>query len=743
MRDSSLAHLILDSAELAYCVVDEAGRVEEMSHALGALLDVEPRDAAGKRLSELLSAKLLSEPPDWSAPFSELDLTLLHQFRAVPLRLTKKRLAAARPLWLLLFADLTSQKRIEQDRDHAEKFLRIVDDQLQAVLDAVPAYISWVSKDGTYLGVNQHLADLLGLKITEIVGQKVGFRGDEVFEQIVATFFASSDRQISAEYRIAIDDKNRAMLFFGRKYFDGSAAVFVGVDISERKAMEERLREHAKLLEVTRDAIIVVDENDVVLFWNSGAERLYGWKREDAIGNRQADLLYDHVEFKQHFEAQARVFLDGEWEGELRQRARDGRRLIVQSRRTLLDSVGNQARKVLIVNADLTEKKSLESQVRRNQRVEHIGLLASGIAHDMNNVLTPIMASLEMLKQSLSDEKSLKRIAMLETSAHRGKALMEQILLFARGQEGEMNPMDLRDVVKDIATLIEQTFPKNIALEVRFAPDLPLVLGDSTQLHQVLLNLVVNARDAMSDGGKLAISLAPVSLSAEEARANIDARPGEYLLLVVSDSGSGIPQEILDKIFDPFFTTKPEGKGTGLGLSTVLSIIRSHKGFLTVESEVGKGSTFKIYLPVAADDSSQELVSVGETPADKGAGETILVVDDDEAVGEVAVELLQGAGYSTFLAKNGEEALAIYAEHRAAIRLVLTDMVMPKMDGANLIRALRAIQPSLEVVAMSGLMDKEKLMKMAGVERDAFIAKPFTGETLLKVIRRRLRSAQA
>ncbi|MDW8438081.1 MAG: ATP-binding protein [Chloroherpetonaceae bacterium] len=743
MQDSSLQSLILESAELAYCVVDEADRVAQMSASLGALLDANPSDAIGQSFSSLLLPKLLSEPPDLSADALEVDVALLHRFRALQFRLTKKRLPASRPLWLFLFADLTSQKRVEQDLDQTTKILRIVDDQLQAVLDAVPAYISWVSKDGTYLGANQRLANLLGLKLGDIVGQRVGFRGDEVFEQIVKTFFATDERQISAEYRIAIDDKNLVMLFFGQKYFDNSAAVFVGVDISQRKAMEEQLREQAKLLEVARDAIIVVDENDVVLFWNSGAERLYGWKREDALGNRKADLLYDHIEFKQHFEAQARVFQDGEWEGELNQRARDGRKIVVQSRRTLLDAIGNQTRKVLIVNTDITEKKSLESQLRRNQRVEHIGLLASGIAHDMNNVLTPIMASLEMLKQTLSDEKSLKRISMLENSAHRGKALMEQILLFARGQEGEMNAMDLRLVVKDIANLIEQTFPKNVALEARFEPNLPFVLGDNTQLHQVLLNLVVNARDAMPNGGKITISLAPVSISAEQARGNIDARAGDYVLLVVSDTGTGIPQEHLDKIFDPFFTTKPEGKGTGLGLSTVLSIIRAHKGFLTVESVLNKGTTFKIYLPVATVDATSAPAAMGDAASDKGAGETILVVDDDEAVGEVAAELLQNAGYKTFLAKNGEEAFTIYAEHRADIRLVLTDMVMPKMDGANLIRALRAIQPSLAIVAMSGLMDKEKLMKMAGVGQDSFITKPFTGETLLRVVRQRLRPEKA
>ncbi|MFQ3598225.1 MAG: PAS domain S-box protein [Chloroherpetonaceae bacterium] len=741
MQRQLLNSLILEAAEVAYCVADETGTVVEMSDALANLLDVTPALAVGKKFSALLAPKLYSEQVDLSIPFSYSDLTLLHHSELIQLRLSQKSLSLSPPLTLYLFTDFTRQKRIEQDLDHARRDLHLVDDQLQAVLDAVPAYISWVSRDGTYLGVNQHLANLLGLRIGEIVGQRVGFRGDDVFEQITKTFFATNERQISAEYRINIDEKSLVTLLFGHKYFDNSAAVFVGVDISQRKLMEEQLREQAKLLEVTHDAIIVVDENDIILFWNNGAERLYGWKREDALGNRKADLLFDNKEFKHHFEAQAKVFETGEWSGELHQRTREGKKVIVQSRRTLLDSIGNQPRKVLIVNTDITEKKQLEAQLFRNQRVENIGMIASGIAHDMNNVLTPIMASLEMLKQQLNDEKSRKRISMLESSAHRGKALMEQILLFARGQEGEMSVLDLRQVIKDIANLIEQTFPKNISVVVSVERNLSLIMGDSTQLHQVLLNLVVNARDAMPNGGKITISLAPVSVSAADARTNIDATPGNFLLLTVSDTGTGIPQEHLDKIFDPFFTTKPEGKGTGLGLSTVLSIIRAHKGFVEIDSTESVGTSFKLYLPASVGTVSTGGSSFVGLGAGKGKGEAILVVDDDEAVGEVAAELLQNDGYTTLLAKNGEEALALFTEHYRDIRLVLTDMVMPKMDGASLIRSLRAVQPNVKVVAMSGLMDKEKLMKMAGVQAGAFITKPFTGETLLQTTRRILDDA--
>ncbi len=741
MQHHLLNNLVLEAAEVAYCIANESGNVVEISSALANLLDITPALAIGKNFSALLAPKIYSEHIDLSVPFSDSDLMLFHNSEPIQLRLSRKPLSTSPPLTLYLFTDFTRQKRIEQDLDHARRNLHIADDQLQAVLDAVPAYISWVAKDGTYLGVNQHLANLLGLRVSEIVGQRVGFRGDDVFEQITKTFFATDDRQISAEYRINIDEKSLVTLLFGHKYFDNSAAVFVGVDISQRKSMEEQLREQAKLLEVTQDAIIVVDENDVILFWNSGAERLYGWKREDALGNRKADLLYDSKEFKHHFEAQAKVFETGEWEGELYHRTREGKKVIVQSRRTLLDFIGNQIRKVLIIDTDITEKKQLEAQLLRNQRVEHIGLIASGIAHDMNNVLTPIMASLEMLKQKLTDEKSLKRISMLESSAHRGKHLMEQILLFARGQEGEMSALDLRQVIKDIANLIEQTFPKNISVDVAMERNLSLIMGDSTQLHQVLLNLVINARDAMPNGGKIRISLAPVSISAADARTNIDARPGNFLLLTVSDTGTGIPQEYLDKIFDPFFTTKPEGKGTGLGLSTVLSIIRAHKGFLEIDSTPNVGTSFKIYMPTSVGAVSTGSMSFGGFGAEKGKGETILVVDDDEAVGEVAAELLQNAGYTALLAKNGEEALALFTEHYRDVRLVVTDMVMPKMDGANLIRSLRAVLPSVKIIAMSGLMDREKLIKMAGVEAGAFITKPFTGETLLQTVRRFLESS--
>jgi nitrogen-specific signal transduction histidine kinase/ActR/RegA family two-component response regulator len=399
-----------------------------------------------------------------------------------------------------------------------------------------------------------------------------------------------------------------------------------------------------------------------------------------------------------------------------------------------------QPRSIFSINTDITEKKQLEAQFLRAQRLESIGALASGIAHDLNNVLAPIIIGAPLLRELAKDQTSRHLLKTMETSAQRGAAIVRQVLTFARGVEGERVPLQPRHLLREMEKLAAETFPKGIRIDSDVASDLFPVLGDATQLHQALLNLCVNARDAMPNGGVITLAAANIVLTKEAAEKIPGAQPGSYACLRVTDTGTGIPPEVEAKMFEPFFTTKGVGKGTGLGLSTVLGIVRSHGGFVRVDSKVGKGSTFELYLPAT---TNEQVAVKGESapPWPKSRGECILVVDDEAAVREVARQALLEFGYKVITASRGAEALRIFRERRQEIKLVLTDMMMPEMDGATLIAALRVLDPAVKVVGITGMSDAAGMSALKTHALAAMLAKPFTIEKLIGVIREALPAA--
>jgi nitrogen-specific signal transduction histidine kinase/CheY-like chemotaxis protein len=400
----------------------------------------------------------------------------------------------------------------------------------------------------------------------------------------------------------------------------------------------------------------------------------------------------------------------------------------------LRDAKGNPEA-TLAINTDITEKRRLETRFLRAQRMESIGTLAGGIAHDLNNVLAPILMAIELLLDEVRTEEAKAMVYSLQTSARRGADLVQQVLTFARGVEGKRMPVNLLHLVRDVQKIVRDTFPKNIDFEVQGQREMWAVIGDPTQLHQVLTNLAVNARDAMPDGGRLTVKLANVRVDEPHDYLGQEVAPGPFVLVRVTDTGSGIPEAIREKIFEPFFTTKEVGRGTGLGLSTTAAIVRSHRGYMEVESEVGKGSTFKVWLPAT------NVATVGEGvlgPAEEGlpAGEDqlILVVDDEEAVRNVAQKILQRYQYRVICAGNGAEAIALYAAQREKVAAVLTDIAMPVMDGVAAITALRAMNRDLPIVASSGLTAADGNLKALPPGIEQFVPKPYTAEALLKAI---------
>ena len=503
-------------------------------------------------------------------------------------------------------------------------------------------------------------------------------------------------------------------------------------DISLRKQEEEQLREQAALLDHATDAIIVQDLEGAVLYWNKSAERLYGWKASEAKGKNVRDLYY-RENLSQYGAARSALLKDGKWFGEIRQHTKDGKEIIAECHWTLVPGDDGKPKSMFAINTDITERKKLEAQFLRAQRMESIGTLASGIAHNLGNLLSPILLSIQMLKRKFTDEESQHMLAILKINAERAGEMIRQVLEFARGIEGERIELQSTHLIKEVAKILESTFPKTIDIKVSIAKDLSPVVGDATQLHQVLMNLSVNARDAMPKGGSLTIKADNTYLDENYARVHFEANQGPYIMISVADTGIGMPADVIEKIFEPFFTTKEEGKGTGLGLPSIRGIVKGHGGFIDVYSEVGKGTEFRIYIPAA---TSAEVRPEEEELSGllTGHGELILIVDDETSLLEVAKKTLEDNGYRVLTARDGTEGLAVYAEHRKKIDAVVMDMVMPYLDGPATIRAIQRLNPEVKIIASSGLSANDNTFEAANEGVRIFLKKPYTAEKLLKAL---------
>jgi two-component system, cell cycle sensor histidine kinase and response regulator CckA len=500
-------------------------------------------------------------------------------------------------------------------------------------------------------------------------------------------------------------------------------------EIQERKLAEQRISEQAALLDLAHDAIIVTATDGEVIYWNKSAELLYGWSVQEALGINVRDLVTGG-DSGMDVPARSTTRDGAAWSGEVVHRSKSGQELTVMSSRTPVLDCRGALKSVLMINTDVTQKKALEAKYLRAQRLESLGVLAGGIAHDLNNVLAPILLAMGLLKNNLKDESSQQLLTLVEESARRGSDMVKQVTMLGRGVAGARMNLQPRHLIRELQKFVDQSFPKNIRFEMDTPGNLPLVNADAAQLQQVLLNLCVNARDAMPNGGGLVVSAEDVLLDAQPATMHPGAAPGRYIQLKVSDTGVGIPSELHEKIFDPFFTTKDACEVNGLGLSTVKSIIESHGGFVRVESEVGKGTTFEVFLP-AIPDQSAVAVGTKEHKARHGREETILVVDDEDIVREITKATLLDNGYKVLTAKDGPEALTLYAQHGQSIAIVLTDMIMPYLDGPSTIRALKSMNPDVKVIACSGLNTQEKRAGTKVPSDIPLLEKPFTTEMLL------------
>ena len=635
------------------------------------------------------------------------------------------------------------ESRLRQGYVKAAQAIAEGEHKFRALFDAAHDAI-YILKDGVFVECNEKGRFMYGRTWEQIAGhtpdefappfQPDGRNSREKAFEIVQTALAGEAQffewmSIHADGTPVLSEVSLNRLEMGGEVY----LMAVSRDITERRRAEEKIAEQAALLDMARDAIYVRDLKGGILFWNKGAERTYGWTQDEVIGRSTGQLIYPDPGIVE--ELDRLVMQQGEWSGELQQLTKDRRELTIEARLTLMKDRNGRPKSVMAINTDVTEKKAVENQLMRSQRMESIGTLAGGIAHDLNNILTPILTSIEILKLHEADPRARHILETIEVSSKRGADIVRQVLSFASGTRGERREIHPKCLLKEIETLIEDTFPKNIRVEHSLPNDSWTIPGDPTQLHQVLLNLCLNARDAMPDGGTITISAENILVDEQRAAKHAGVKAGRFVALRVIDSGMGIPPAHLTKIFEPFFTTKDAGKGTGLGLSTVFSIVKSHGGFVEVHSEPGQGAAFEVFLPAveSTGEKRDELATLARLP--RGDGETILVVDDEASILAVTSDTLETFGYRTLTAHDGAEAVVIYQQNRDVITAVITDMNMPVMDGAATIRSLLKINPELKIIASSGFKSSGGQSAASEAGGNHFLTKPYTAEALLKTVR--------
>ena len=614
-------------------------------------------------------------------------------------------------------------------------------EELRATLDHLPDFVTFIDANWRVTFANIVALTLAGVPTDQIYSETIwdlfpkfwtpALRA--LYERAMVERVGGEARDYLPEYQVWVE-----AVVYPTEH--GVASFVRDVSDEERRAQSdrdvgERLKDQAALLDASRQAIFTEDLDNVVTYWNQGAEETYGWSKEEAMGRNIRELIYEDVGV---FEERIAELMDlGRWRGDMNQRTKDGRQLIVDCTwQVVYDERGLPA-KIFAINADVTEVRRRQELQSRAQRMESLGTLAGGVAHDLNNVLTPLLISVQLLRSFDPKPDTVAILEGMEIGIKRGADMISQVVSFARGVDGQRDRVDIADVLRELSTLSLQTLPKSIEVTLDI-DDAPTIVGDATQVLQVLMNLVSNACDVMPDGGSLSVAVHRETMSDERADRSFLA-PGDYASISVEDSGSGMPPEILDKIFEPFFTTKEQGKGTGLGLASSMAIARSHGGTITAYSEAGVGSRLVLYLPMASSQSRPAQSPTAGTQLPTGAGELVLVVDDEASIRRMVRLTLEAHGYRTVEASNGREAIEVFTSHTESIQLVLTDMMMPVMDGAATAAYFFEHHPDVAIVAASGLNANGGVVRASHAGVNHFVSKPFTTETLLRTLHEALR----
>ena len=497
--------------------------------------------------------------------------------------------------------------------------------------------------------------------------------------------------------------------------------------LSENRRVQEQLERVTLAMEHTADLIMITDVQGTILYVNPAFERVTGYSRQEALGQKPTILKSGHHPDQFYQELWNTILSGRVWKGEFINRKKDGSIFIQESTISpIRDGMGSEVVGFVAVLRDVTEKRDLEESLKRAQKLEAIGTLAAGIAHDFNNILTSIIGHAELSQLHMQDNpKALSNIGQILKAGMRARDLVKQILTYARQTEEERKEVRLAPIVQETVRFIKASLPKKIEISCTLDTDGDRVWADSSQLYQVVLNLCTNAAQAMKDkGGRLNIKLKRTTLTRHDSLMHADAAPGDYVVLEVRDTGCGIPEELKERIFDPYFSTKQAEEGTGLGLAVVQGIVQAHGGFITVESEQGKGSTFRVFLPAQDSKEEKESQNRGEQPV-KGTGR-ILLVEDEPALLDMMSRILNHLGYSVVPAADGLEALAIFERDPGGFDLVISDLEMPKMGGDELVTKIAAKRQDIPIIMVTGYNELKKTRPLSSGIVDKILLKPFT-----------------
>lgn len=752
-ENEQLARGIINSAIDAFVQVDQRGIIRDWNpqaetmfgwprdEALGRnvfeLVDVQ--DGPGP-LKEALAGFLLSKQEQVQQPRREVQVT----------RRDGKELTAELSITALMtrdgfvfngfIRDITEQNRNQQT-------LRRQAEELRNIFETSQDLIMVMDSRGSLVQISPSCETILGYQRSEMIGHSgVDFVHPDHLENSRREMRAMrrGERPKVADTRCLHKNGREVWLsWLGVWSEPVKRFFFVGRDMTESRQAQQTLRESAQMargiINTALDAFVQNDESNSIVDWNSQAEAMFGWSREEALGKKLIDLIVAGPD-RTYFKAALLRYLDSgrdQFIGHRREilaRRRDGKEF-----RAELSVTSLSRREGILFNTfirDLTDKIAAEERIRQAEKMEAFGQLTGGIAHDFNNILTVITGTIEILADGVRNEPQLAAITkMIDEAASRGADLTQHLLAFARKQPLEPRETDVNTLIIDTTKLLQRTLGEHVEIESVFEHETCLATVDPNQLVTAILNLALNARDAMPNGGKLVIETASVVLDQNYADTHADVRPGRYAMIAVSDTGSGIPADVLDKVFDPFFTSKGPGKGTGLGLSMVYGFVKQSAGHINIYSEQGHGTTLKMYLPPAT--GATLAIEAGSNPALQGGDETILVVEDDRLVRNYVLTQLHSLGYVTLDAANATEAMAIVkAGH--AFDLLFTDVIMPGLNGRQLADEIQKVRPALKVLFTSGYTENAIIHHGRLDEGVVLLAKPYRKSDMAIMIRKAL-----
>ncbi len=635
--------------------------------------------------------------------------------------------------------DITQRRRTQQELRDSEALF-------QSLVQNIPHLVYRKDREGRFTFVNDVFCRTVGRPRGEIIG----YQDCDLFPEPYASKYRADDLRV-IEHGETVEEEeegpggNGASMWMTAiktplRNADGDVVGVQGIswDITRRRRAEMELRMMVRAVEQSPAAILITNHKGEIEFVNPKCVETSGYTFEEVKGRNPRVYQSGEANPETYRQLWAEISAGREWRGEFRNRRKDGTLYWESASISAVRDADGEITHFIAVKENITERKDSEARVLRAQRVESLGHLIGGIAHDLNNILAPIVMCAPLMGEELTSQERSTLAETMRASAERAVGMMRQLLVFVRGSEGKRAPVQLRSLIREVAGMMRETLPRSIQVTDVVAAGLPPVLGDATQFHQILLNLCVNARDAMPDGGRLKLRASNVEVDEHFAAMHPGATKGLYVRIEVEDTGTGIPETAREHMFEPFFTTKAEGAGTGLGLATVAGIARQHGGFVTFQTVLNQGTTFAVFLPAAPDAPGATLIGGPPKPARTGRGELILVVDDEPAIRETAKRALESHGYAVLLAHDGSDGLARFVERRGEIRAVLTDIMMPRMDGSALCRALRAIAPDIPLIVstgeLQGMPGRESTRMAAEFKALRVLQKPHTADLVLEAL---------